>query len=416
MKILFIHHRLPYPLHSGMDKITWNLIKILSISHEITLVVPVDYRFTPPEHIEKMQSLGSKLIVVPVKFQREFRKWHVRYWGRFARLILFRPSLISDHFFPVVAKKINELCSNGIYDLVHASSLATAEYLNYSGTIPTLLLAHEVHYQLASSEIPYRKDVIRRLLLWLNCRVFIKYEKKSYKSCHRLLALSASDARNIVKLTGRLPFLNILPPPVESDSVPHSVLASSIRSHDPSCIAFVGGLGPSFNQDAVFYFCRMIFPLIKRRIPQAKFYIIGENPSSQIKNLEKNDGIIVTGAVPDVRPYLERAAVYVAPIRYSGGVKTKIIEALSMGKAIVASSVALEGLPDLGEGVFRVQDEPHDFADEVVKLLLDDELRISLGTRARDLFERSYSLKVLTPRILRTYEEIGISLNINPVL
>ena len=87
-----------------------------------------------------------------------------------------------------------------------------------------------------------------------------------------------------------------------------------------------------------------------------------------------------------------------------------------MGKAIVASSVALEGLPDLGEGVFRVQDEPHDFADEVVKLLLDDELRISLGTRARDLFERSYSLKVLTPRILRTYDEIGISLNMNPVL
>jgi glycosyltransferase involved in cell wall biosynthesis len=395
-----------------MDKATWNLVKILSSSHEVTFIVPVDPRYNPPEDIEKVRSICHRLVAVPVKNHfKAIKKSSFWYWWRFFRLFFLRPTLATENFYYAMARKVRELCRVEKYDLVQAVSLACGEYLRFARPVPTMILAHEAHFELTRLQFLFAKNLFRKAGLWLSYMAYLRYEPRIYRNCDRFLALSARDSDKIIKRTGSIPFFWLLPDPVEADDLPASVLESSLKSHDSYSLVFVGGLGPSFNQDAVLYFCREIFPLIRRRVPQAKFYIVGEDPPDHIKNLAKDDGIIVTGTVSDVRPYIARAAVYVAPIRYSGGVKSKIIEALSMGKAIVASSVAVEGLSDLGEGVFRIQDEPQNFADEVVRLLHSDELRISMGARARDLFERSYSLRAVTPQILKTYEEVKRSLD-----
>lgn len=412
MKILLIHHRLPYPLLSGMDKATWNLIKILSTAHEITFIVPVDFRHSTHEEIEQVRGICRRLVVVPVINRAKFvKKWQFWYWWRFLRLFFLRPNIVTENFYPTLAREISKLCMSEKFDLVQAMSLASAEYLRFSGPIPTMILAHDVYFDLTRSQFLFTKSFIKKFVLWLSYHAYLHYEAKIYMKCHRLLALSAKDLGKIVMLTGDLRYTWILPDPVEADELPQSVIMSSIRHHDPSSLVFVGGLGPSFNQDAVLYFCQDIFPLIKKRISKAKFYIVGENPPDHIRDLEKDDGVFVTGTVPNVRPFIEHAAVYVAPIRYGGGVKSKIIEALSMGKAIVTTSIALEGLPDTGEDVFRIQNDPEGFANEVVKLLQDSKLRSFLGICARKLFERSYSLTAVAPQILRIYGEIANSLS-----
>ena len=375
-------------------------------------MVPVDRRFDPPEHIEKVRPICHRLVAVPVKNHfKSIKKSSFWYWWRFFCLFFLRPNLATENFHWAMARRVRELCKAEKYDLVQAVSLASGEYIRFAKPLATMILAHEVHFELTRLQLIFAKSLLKKLVLWLSYKGFLRYELGIYRNCDRFSALSASDLEKITQRIGPLPFTWLLPDPVESDDLPPSVLEASQRTHDSHILVFVGGLGPSFNQDAVLYFCKEIFPLIKRRVPEAKFYVVGANPPDYIKNLEKNDGIIVTGTVPDVRPYIARAAVYVAPIRYSGGVKSKIIEALSMGKAIVASSVALEGLSDQGEGVFRVQDDPQNFADEVVGLLLDEKLRFTLGTRARQLFERSYSLEAVTPRILKTYSEIEMTLH-----
>jgi polysaccharide biosynthesis protein PslH len=394
-----------------MDKATWNLVRILSSSHDVTLVVPVDPRYNPPEHIEKVRPICHRLVAVPVKNHfKAIKKSSFWYWWRFFCLFFLRPNLATENYYLAMARRVRGLCRDEKYDLVQAVSLASAEYLRYAGPAPTMILAHEVHFELTRLQLIFAKSLLKKVVLWLGYRGFLRYELEIYRNCDRFSALSARDLEKITHRIGALPYSWLLPDPVESDDLLSSVLESSQRSHDSQTLVFVGGLGPSFNQDAVLYFCREIFPQISRRVPQAKFYIVGEGPPEHIRNLAQDDRIFVTGTVPDVRPYIARAAVYVAPIRYSGGVKSKIIEALSLGKAIVASSIALEGLPDLGEDVFRVQDDPQNFADEVVRLLLDKELRFILGIRARELFERSYALRAVTPRILKTYEEIEMTL------
>lgn len=395
-----------------MDKATWNLVKILSSTNDVTLIVPIDARYNLADHIEKVRPICQRLVAVPVTNHfRAIKKTSIWYWWRLFCLLFLRPNLATENFYPAMARKVKELCRAEKFDLVQAVSLASGGYLRLARPLPTMLLAHEVHFELTRLQFIFADSLLKKLGLWLVYKGFLHYELEIYRNCDRLCALSAKDLKKITRRIGPLPYSWLLPDPVESDDLPSSLLESSQKSHDCRAIVFVGGLGPSFNQDAALHFGKEIFPLIKRRLPEAKFYIVGANPPEHIKNLENYEGIFVTGTVPDVRPYIARAAVYVAPIRYSGGVKSKIIEALSMGKAIVASSIALEGLPDLGEGVFRIQDDPESFADEVVRLLLDESLRLSLGIQARQLFERSYSLGVIAPKILKTYEEIARTLH-----
>ncbi|WP_256083287.1 glycosyltransferase, partial [Staphylococcus aureus] len=124
-------------------------------------------------------------------------------------------------------------------------------------------------------------------------------------------------------------------------------------------------------------------PRIRERVPQVTLTVIGRNPFPSLLELSERDpSVVVTGRVDDVRPYIERAAAYVVPIRIGGGTRLKIYEAMAMEKPVVSTTVGAEGLPVRDRVELLLADDPQSFADAVVRVLEDRALARELGTRA----------------------------------
>lgn len=203
-------------------------------------------------------------------------------------------------------------------------------------------------------------------------------ERRYLKKADHVLAVSDTDRNS---------FLDFLPPgklTVAPNGVDSEYFSPSPLSEIPASIAFVGSMDWMPNEDAVAYFVRDIFPLIRKRIPEASLCVVGRHPTARLKMLAARERqISLTGWVEDVRPYVARSAVCIVPLRIGSGTRIKIYEAMAMGKAIVSTSIGAEGLPvSDGENIV-LADDPVQFADAVVYLLRDASERRRLGTAAR---------------------------------
>ena len=163
------------------------------------------------------------------------------------------------------------------------------------------------------------------------------------------------------------------------------------------------------NEDAVGFFADAILPRIQERVPDVRFSIVGGNPSTRVQKLAERKGFVVTGRVPEIKPYFAEATVFVVPLRIGSGTRLKILEALAMGKAIVSTSVGAEGLAlKDGEEIF-IADEPTVFADAVTQLLTDASLRRRIGENGRARVERDYDWRSIGEKLHGVYAKIAHS-------
>jgi sugar transferase (PEP-CTERM/EpsH1 system associated) len=155
----------------------------------------------------------------------------------------------------------------------------------------------------------------------------------------------------------------------------------------PAEIVFTGVMDYIPNVDAVTWFCDEILPLVRQRLAHARFTICGSRPSEAVRRLAERPGVTVTGRVEDIRPYLDRAEVFVAPLRIARGIQNKVLEALAMGLPVVASRATWmgTGVPE-GSGILAA-DEASAFASHVIRLLEDGALRAAMSQRAREVAE-----------------------------
>jgi glycosyltransferase involved in cell wall biosynthesis len=146
------------------------------------------------------------------------------------------------------------------------------------------------------------------------------------------------------------------------------------------------------NIDAVKWFASEVFPLLRQRFSDVRFYIVGSRPSPAVLALAQQDGIVVTGTVPDVRPYIAHAAVAVAPLRIARGVQNKVLEAMAMATPVVVSPQALEGIDAVPGSELVLADEPSAFAAACAALLDgQDSASNAIGRAARAKVQRQYS-------------------------
>jgi sugar transferase (PEP-CTERM/EpsH1 system associated) len=176
---------------------------------------------------------------------------------------------------------------------------------------------------------------------------------------------------------------------------------------DEPVIVFTGVMDYFPNVDAVRFFCEDIFPLVRDSMLDAQFYIVGRNPSRAVKKLEQQPNVSVTGTVPDVRPYLARARVAVAPFRLARGVQNKILEAMAMGLPIVGTSETFKGIGATEADGIRIADDPASFARHVISFLrADDDSRRSFATQARFYVERHHRWEDQGAKLERLIDEV----------
>jgi glycosyltransferase involved in cell wall biosynthesis len=170
-------------------------------------------------------------------------------------------------------------------------------------------------------------------------------------------------------------------------------------------IMFIGGFFHQPNEDAVYYFIQEIFPIIKKKVKDMRFFVVGSDPSSAILELNSED-IIVTGYVEDVRPYFENCRVFVSPLRYGAGMKGKIGQSMAYGLPVVTTTIGAEGIGLIDNENALISDDPKGFAEATIRLYTDEKLWYKISKKSVKHIERNYSKKAFSRRIERLFNEI----------
>ena len=155
-------------------------------------------------------------------------------------------------------------------------------------------------------------------------------------------------------------------------------------------LLFTGAMDYHANVDGVVWFSREILPRIQSQRPGTEFFIVGSNPGQEIRSLHNGNGITATGFVDDMRPYYRMADVCVIPLRLARGVQNKVLEAMAMAKAVVATPQAIQGISAKHGEHLLVADDSNAFCHAIMGSLRDDTRRTEMGLRAREFVKANY--------------------------
>lgn len=232
-------------------------------------------------------------------------------------------------------------------------------------------------------------------------RKLLAYERRICRMADRVVAVSEADRTALQRLV----------PGLEVTVVPNGVDLSFLRpgavAPQPGMAAhalvFTGKMDYRPNVDAVLWFVGAVLPLVRERIPDVHFYVVGQKPHPRLATLAQHPAVTLTGRVPDVRPYIAGAGVYVVPLRIGGGTRLKVLEAMAMGQALVSTRLGCDGFPFTDGREVLFADDPAAFATAVVRLLQDREQAAALGRAARAYVEQHFGWEAIVPRLEALY-------------
>jgi sugar transferase (PEP-CTERM/EpsH1 system associated) len=394
-KLLFLSTRIPYPLDTGGKIRAYHVLSALATYFHVTLLAFCG-KEVATGNIAAMKKLGVNVLTVfnPLIDSAPRITDVVHNFGSDL------PLTVAKYYSPSMNEEIEKLMGEGV-DVVHCEQLHMATYV--TGRFPAALRgldAHNVEAQLAERYVYIERNLVRKALLMWNRRKLQRFETNSVQAFDLVLAVSREDRETFSKL-GAGDNVKVLQNGVNVDYF------SPSDKEDDNSIVFVGSMDWKPNIDGVEYFIDSIFPLIRRANPVATFTVVGKSPPESVRRLgSEENGIRVTGTVDDVRPYLEKAAVSIVPLRFGGGTRLKVLEAFAAGKAVVSTSLGCEGIDcEDGNHIF-IRDSAESFAAAVVLFLKDRILRRSMGARARGLAESEYDWRALGKKLRGYYEEL----------
>ncbi|HEU5319789.1 MAG TPA: glycosyltransferase, partial [Methylomirabilota bacterium] len=294
-----------------------------------------------------------------------------------------------EDFSPEAAAALERLADDVAPDVIVAESIYLEPYARRLLARPLLLDLVDAMSLLVWRSFrsePAWRDRLRHLRAWWFWR---RYQREHLGAFSRLVVTSPVDARVIQRCAPR----------AEVAVLQNGVDAEAFRPwpQAPSApeIVFTGVMGFRPNEVAAMHFYRKVFPAVRAAVPGARFTIAGRGPTERLRALVAGDpAVSLTGAVPDIRPYIGRAAVYVAPMISGSGIKNKILEAWSMARPVVATPMACAGLGGRPGATHVVAAAPRAFADAVVRLLRDRRLGDRIGDGARQLVLERYQWSV----------------------
>ena len=279
---------------------------------------------------------------------------------------------------PEMAKRVRELATTWHPDVVHFEYHVMGQYATAlpDRAATRILSEYEAGVLAAREHIPSARSD-GGLPAAVQRRAWARFERRVMSLVDAVIVFSDRDREAVAPLAGTTPVVRI----GVGTSVPATPLDPSGGADRPR-VVFIGNFRHPPNVDAARRLANEIFPAVRSRTPNAVLRIVGAHPPPDLLG-EARDGIDVTGRVPDVRPWLNAAAVVAVPLRVGAGMRVKVIEALACGKAVVASPRALEGL-DVQDGVHvAIADTNEEFVSRIVELLQSPAERIRLATNAR---------------------------------
>ena len=379
MRIFYICRRVPFPPDRGDKIAAFNQIRHLAARHEVHVFCLGD-GVQDLANISGLQGCAKSVTTAPVdELTIKLRALGALFTGQPLSVAALNETKLHDS----IKKKFAELQP----DLIIVYSCNMAQFAEHFTDVPRIMHFGDLD-SLKWRQYAERSSTPLNWIYAIEAQRLLGYERHIAKIFSHALVHTELERHDFERLMPRVPVT------VVGNGVDLDYFRSAGEAKEPASMVFTGVMDYRPNIDAVVWFCDEILPIVQTEIPAANFTICGSRPAPAVRRLAKRRGITVTGRVPHARSCLDRAEVFVAPLRMARGVQNKVIEALAMGLPCVASTAANRGTAVAdGEGILTT-DEPMQFARHIVDLLQDSKRRAEMSRRARAAAEAYYRWEV----------------------
>jgi glycosyltransferase involved in cell wall biosynthesis len=392
LKILFIATRIPSPLTDGGQICLFNTIKYLALrGHRITLLTYGSDRFSDLKPLHEVCDL--RLVNKSTKDSL---------LGGFLNLFSDVPYKISKYISEDLCTELIRTLQSDRFDIVHVEQLHVAQYgqlCRQLSNLPIVLREENVESVIVERFVKNHDIPIIRAYLRNQLDRTRKYEARMAENFDLCCMITDVDRKKLEQLNGNAKTC-VVTAGVDSSCFQEQLVVK----RKPRSICFFGSLYWIPNRDGVLWFLKDIFPRILRRYPDVIFYIIGKDAPSYIKSYQ-GENVVIRGFIPDLQQELAQYEVTIVPIRIGGGIRIKILESFAMRIPIVTTSIGCEGIEGRHMEHLLIGNTPEEFADHVVKLLSDANLRHNIAQNAYVLADKKYRWEQIAGEFEKIYEE-----------
>lgn len=392
MRILFLSTWFPYPPDNGAKLRVYYLLKALAREHTVTLV-SFAFDVAHPESLTDMDACCAKVYTVPLNPFTENA-------AGILRTFLSRKPLVSRPL-PAMQKLVGEVVRVDSWDAVIASTEIMADYaLQMPENVVKVLEEHNSMTRWMYDRYAAQTRPLQRLRCWASWQKTRYYEAGLFNHFDLVTMVSERDRSASASLPGYRGRVEIIPNGVDcTHNRPDLV---QVR---PYTLVYNGALTYNANYDAMRYFLAEVYPLIKYKIPEVTLCITGSSKGVDIDGLRLDASVRLTGYVDDIRLPVAQSAVCIVPLRQGAGTRLKILEAMALGTPVVSTSKGAEGLEIVDNEHVLLADTPEAFADAVLRVMNDGDLRERLRRNARALVEQQYDWKIIGAQFVALVEE-----------
>lgn len=395
MKILMLTPYLPYPLLSGGQIRTYNLLKKLAQKHEITLF-PLIKEESERQYIPELEKYCAKVKV----FKRSRKPFTIR--NIYKTLISSYPFLVIRNHVPEIIGAVKAELAHNDYDLIHAETFYMMPHLPET-KVPVILVEQTIEY-LGYESYAKKAPFFLKPLLQIDISKIKKWERHFWRSAKKLIVMSQADKDYIAQEVADKNKIEVVANGVDS------AWFNKKRRKLPTqpTVLSVGTFNWLPNIEAVKFLVNRVWPLLRQQVKNAQLWIVGNAPTAEILNFQKKDsGIKVTGNIPDIRDAFKGAHVVAAPVFSGKGTRYKILEAMAAGTPVVATSIAVEGLGvENGKHVI-IADSAAEMADRIARLFSRPKERELLARRAKKFVTSRYDWKYISSKLDEVYQEFS---------
>ena len=379
--LIFISHRIPWPLNKGEKIRGWNLIQYLRPQFRIHLGCVVD---DPADmaHVDHLRTVCATVGAFPIDKRVQ----------KIKALLKMRPGrpLMPDFYYaPALRDWVDTTMARTPMDVVYIYSVAMAPYALDLQHPCKILDAQDIDSE-KWAEYGSTAKFPMRLIWQREARTLLAYERRAAAACNWSFFVSEPEAKRFRELAPESAAKTVA---VECGVDLQRFSPDAIYDWpfgDPgACLVFTGNMDYWPNADAAIWFAREVMPMLRQAQTDIRFWVVGANPGADVLALARLPGVHVTGRVEDVRPYVAHAAACVAPLRIARGIQNKVLEGMAMGKPVVASPAAFEGVRAEAGSALLVADGAPAFAGAIGEILAG--LHPGLGAAARATMESGYA-------------------------
>ena len=388
MKILILDEEFPFPLNTGKRIRSFNLARRIARRHEVHYMA---YGTADSVSFEELKKNDIHPLVVP--YQVPPKSGLLFYSRLLANLFSQYPYIVSSHYSEIFQRNLNIILNQIGPDLIICEWSPYAIFVKNVDHPKKVIVAHNIENRIWERYYENERHPIKKWYIKRQMQKVARFEHAAFNWVDGATAVSRIEAGEIQSYNSSLKVQTV------ENGVDLEYFQPDYEGKVGNELIFVGSMNWRPNQDAIQYFVEDIFPLVRARYNTIVANFVGQNPPLHITRLGNIPGIRIIGQVDDVRPFVHDGAVYIVPLRIGGGTRLKIIEALAMGKAVVSTSVGAEGLDVVDGQHIMLADSSREFADQIILLMENRELRRRLGQTGRNLVESRYGWDMLADKL-----------------